>query len=1548
MMIAKASTRVLALLLAACMVLGLSSMTASGEETSATAASRLFVSGSSSYCVGDELTFTALYAYTDQGMVDLLDASGRPVEGVTITGVYDMNTVKDGTRNYYEITLSYGGASQSFRFNVKEPEVLSSGTEGVTITGSSAGITNVAVSANTDSSLADVAADLGAREYVAFDLSGAFASSGHKATVTIDIPADWTAGILQVYHLDGAQATAYEDVDSDPNTYTFVTNHFSTWMLTSTPRAASGDTGGTETPDDPYAGLETATDYPEYPDDGAVRINKTATHDAEEFLRTGVTRVELAVAGISVKHSVNVILVMDISNSMSWDDSSLDYNDTEITAGSSQRMNIAKTSANAFIETLLAPDESGEMNNTISILAFAGIDSEYNTHSTASANDDVYQVGNLTMTDIDEAKAAIDSLTKAKTGGTNYDYAFQSVYQMAAEIYAKTGNEVHVVFMTDGVPTHYNGVYYKSRSNTDLTAGMQYADPATGALSYYTSTGYDRNGNSIDYTETQQITIYYSDGTTQTKNVTYNKGWSDFVMNNRNGWAEKVKALDYVAKVYSIGFGLQNGSVTQGATTSMPTLNNNGGQYYIPSSVTKALLEHICSTTEDFYEADNETELKALYASLANKIRYAGTKAQVTDIMGGDFDLQMASSVLDKNGEPIALQTPPSITIKTYDLYPKGTLDAQGNDLTGQRIGTYEELETITFSADGTEAYSTQKSGNILTRLDDGTILIEGLYVSYTLDGVTGKESLDWTIGSITDKEIALAFDAYLAGSTTGDAQKDIYETNENALLEYVDINGDYATQTFPVPVVSWGGASTTIHFYLVDAQGRPVNRHGEVVPMANCIYVGDPVTVELNLNADLTIQAHQIQASAYVPDGFFLYDYNAYYIVETTSGAVSGGITVSEPSADAYKTTGTAPNAITQTGAQTTYPIRWDEEYYTWSDVGFGVRYDLTSEEVALLGHDQVVLDYGKTIQTDVLANDYQREGYTRELVGFVQYDAEAALNLTKLNPGSPAFTTDNGEFSVADGKVQFQLSRMLSEVQKVFYVVKFSETVNAQNYYYVWGQLDLIPATSVYYETDFVDGLFQYVQTDEVKTTDRDYGTAGVVDWITEGTSAHDLQDDGLVGCDQTYGFDSSYADDSHLSNGSSRYVEGEGLDHTYVTFSFVGTGFDLFSRTGAEQGQIRVEVYADAAMQTKEKAVNVLNKSESNLELYQIPVVSIQNLSYGTHYVRIAVAAGFHTDDAFLETLNRGNQFYFDAIRVYDPALGNGEAEAAYAQDHEANVSVDEVRALILAAGDSDVSTGEVEGVSFVDRSQGSVDIGDYANIGPNNEVYISKSNAIVFKLSWTGTAASIDIGAKTIAGDNARMKAYISGSSEALFNNQVVDVNIGTATAQFYSLVDGDNMAAFSGLNSAYVMITNEGEGVLSITDIKVTFTEGGNTVRYTVDQNVMAFANNMLTASEAPAQTNYDILSATVTSETSLTSRKSVLTVTTYQDVAQLQITQGASPVDMDSVAYVDKADGTRIWTVTITGWAMTMRSSYAITGIAADGTMGNTLIVSGR
>lgn len=1328
---------------------------------------------------------------------------------------------------------------------------------------------------------------------------------------------------------------------------------------------------------DPYAGLDDAQEpYPEYPADGAVRIDKTATQNAQVFKNTGVTHVELDVAGISVKTAVDVILVTDLSNSMAWTAGGR----TDATSHAATKIYDLQQSVASFAGIFLAADENGvATKNTISLVTFGGYDADY-TDTDYTDYADPTQTLLLGSTDASAVKSTINnirvladdalnlgasntgyylSFDGGKTygenyGNTNYDYAFMQTADAIADLkaaykeangteYDASGRQIYILFMTDGAPSNYNGVYYRnvSGNRADVDA-----------------TWVNSKGEEVNYTMGENGKDTYS-----------NNNWEDYIVKTDLYWAEKVYNTENVANIYSIGFDLDQGGFKY------------DNVLWTFDRLSSVLAGMVPGQTLEVYSSDNKDGLNDIYKELATKIRFAGTSANVTDVVDSDFTLQMAgiSGSGEKHANLSEHGITPKITITSYELVTDvdlGTVvkldgidvviteDMVGSTvtaddasvvLTAEHVGTTMTLdnyavtiteahlgarkdtdtyppvvlETVTFNEAGTEAYSDKVEGNILSTASDGTVTIEGHYFTYTKTP-EGVETFKWAIGNITEREVVLAYDVYLKESLEGGCPEGDYNTNEEAILEYIDINGDHATQTFPVPAVIWGGASTTIRFYLVNEYGQPVNRDGTVIPPENRIFVGEPVTVVLNLNEDATIDAQKIEAAAYVPSEYFLYDINAYYTVQTASGddnSIVSGITASVPSEDAYKTTyDDYGNSTKQNGAQTTVVIDAERTYYTWSYVGFGVRYDLTSEEVASLTEDKVVIDYGKAIHIDVLDNDpdMTAAGFECSISGFMVYNANTKLDQSMLNPGSETMTTDYGVFSIVDGKVQFQPTAIVNDVIDVFYVVERSKTDNAQDTYYVPGKLTVIPATSVYYETDFADGVFTYTQADAVQTT-TDYGTDGVVKWITrtdaqiEGVTSpefasDDVQDDGTIGKNQTYGYDTSYDDDAYYSNGDSMFVEGEGVDYTYVTFSFKGTGLELLSRTGTEQGQIKVEVFSDAAMTTAEKTVTVLNKSESELELYQIPVVSINDLDYGVHYVKVSVMNGYVGTGA-LAALTRGNEFYFDGIRVFEPVLGNTTAEEAYSADGEHNRVLNEVRGLLITAEDFYAleSDADTNGIVFIDRTEDKegedlevdnhnvVSVSTYAAIGPNNETYLAKGQAIAFRVGVNTVPASFDIGAKSITGEAAQLSVTIySGIDTANAVSCILSAPIKSSTAQNYDLLqNAKDAAAIFANKEAYVVITNEGEGILSITDLKVAYTNGVSTAMALSDIGDMdsGIALASVEAEETEAYDPYAV-SYTVSASTFALAR-TVLTEEAEEEVPEVTEPETTEPEETE-------------------------------------------------
>lgn len=127
-----------------------------------------------------------------------------------------------------------------------------------------------------------------------------------------------------------------------------------------------------------------------------------------------------------------------------------------------------------------------------------------------------------------------------------------------------------------------------------------------------------------------------------------------------------------------------------------------------------------------------------------------------------------------------------------------------------------------------------------------------------------------------------------------------------------------------------------------------------------------------------------------------------------------------------------------------------------------------------------------------------------------------------------------------------------------------------------------------------------------------------------------------------------------------------------------------------------------------------------------MYQIPVVSVNDLSYGTYNVTIEVYEKIDTYTGAMISLNRGGEFYFDALRVYDPIDISGKnltgdaavAQSAYEADGEKDADIFEVR-----------------------------------------QNYLSEKQGIAFKLTSTATPASIDIGAKSADGEAVILNASL---------------------------------------------------------------------------------------------------------------------------------------------------------------------------------------------
>lgn len=360
---------------------------------------------------------------------------------------------------------------------------------------------------------------------------------------------------------------------------------------------------------------------------------------------------------------------------------------------------------------------------------------------------------------------------------------------------------------------------------------------------------------------------------------------------------------------------------------------------------------------------------------------------------------------------------------------------------------------------------------------------------------------------------------------------------------------------------------------------------------------------------------------------------------------------------------------------------------------------------------------------------------------------------------------------------------------------------------------KVSIIPATSVYYEDSFA------------KFTDGT-GKAAAATWSIVGNNGSVTEDQstsknqaltelGKMSADDVYGHDAAYADSTKLSMGSARkvtvnanMVKGwtDGSAWPTATFTFKGTGFDIISLTDNTSGNIFVTVTNKATGQI-EKRTTVNNYYGYKLDdgkwvtspndpncLYQIPVIKVAGLDYAEYEVKIQVA---YAD--FLDEAKAGKySFWLDAIRVYDPM---GKDNDTYKQDDEGYPQYIKLRDALV--------TENVRTTLFIDGAA-EANITAYKNYGPNNEVYLANGQAITFTVPKNAKIASIQIGAKAPNGSAAKM--VVNGT----------ETNITSATEMYYEIgTAGDSFT-----------ITNTGTGILSLTNLKITFTTSGQTVALT--------------------------------------------------------------------------------------------------------------------
>ena len=531
------------------------------------------------------------------------------------------------------------------------------------------------------------------------------------------------------------------------------------------------------------------------------------------------------------------------------------------------------------------------------------------------------------------------------------------------------------------------------------------------------------------------------------------------------------------------------------------------------------------------------------------------------------------------------------------------------------------------------------------------------------------------------------------------------------------------------------------------------------------------------------------------------------------------------------------------------------------------------------------------------------------------------------------------NGEIDMVNRIVTYTLTKTLdAKVAVPIYVTDAQGKKLVQNVY-------IIPASNVYYEDSlatFTDG--SGAAQNAVWSIVGNDGNAA-----TEKTGVYQALEELGKGDRTPYGNDDAYNSSSKLSMGTAHKVTvtadmlAKWNDTTSAwptaQFTFKGTGFDIISLTNNKSGAIVVDVYKGSKTEGSKpvhsylvnnyygytynqetKKWEVVKDGKENA-IYQIPVMKVNDLPYGEYTAVVQVFYNSFFDENYNEkSENNQYSFWLDAVRIYDPM---GEY-AGYTQDNEGYPQYIKLHDEVV----KEKATPNVNAL-FIDGKENAT-IAEYANYGPNNEVYLMNGQAITFKIPQNANVDSIQIGAKAPDGKPAQMAV-----------NADKPVEISTATEMYYKINVNVSTA-----DQTVVIANKNGTGILSLTNLKITYkTKPAENEKVTLaaldtqeQENAVSLVRALFTA---PVATFSPETFEADWGRAVRAGKKATLTVKTSADVESIT-------VDGQSItSYTTRTQRTgwgwwspkvtyHVFTYTITAPAQT--TDYAVCAVNAEGT----------
>jgi len=486
-----------------------------------------------------------------------------------------------------------------------------------------------------------------------------------------------------------------------------------------------------------------------------------------------------------------------------------------------------------------------------------------------------------------------------------------------------------------------------------------------------------------------------------------------------------------------------------------------------------------------------------------------------------------------------------------------------------------------------------------------------------------------------------------------------------------------------------------------------------------------------------------------------------------------------------------------------------------------------------AAITRQTVVLDYSKTVSIDVSeAPIYQNVDTTSLFKSFGPVDPADPMTSIEGNNGTIKLSGKTLSYTLNTMELNsYDTARLLGKTNEASVL---DEATTSQKTLNIWSYVSFVPANNVYFEDTFV--------------TTANGETVGITysDGWNQGTASAGSIPAGDMGDWITTG------------------VSTDGTEATAnkvfatATFTFNGTGFDIYGKTSGTNGIVRCIV----KQQDKDKnwvivAVKYIDTKSSDA-YYDIPAIFWTAEEYGTYQVELKVCK----DPKDATRLD----YCIDGIRIYSP-IQDDESDAVVQQAYGEFAGAEFITArdiLIETIGTAAADDTVLQGAVFIDPTQGedwreinpvmvpkqAVDeegkpvfdedgnpvyetdedgnvvmvqdvdedgnpkyesreisgamssIADYVNYGPKNEIYLKAGQMIGMKVN----APYVYIGLRNVNASGEISVKYTSGDSD-------VGNTVSTGVDKYYKMVPSKD---------GYIFIQNtSAEGsteILSITKI----------------------------------------------------------------------------------------------------------------------------------